>query len=105
MFRKKLTISPFCGATDTPVWTSGDICSWFQSQGGSICYELYYLCAMIFLRFTFFVTPADLLMVSLVAESFVIQVPAHIQALVGLGSGIEHVCDRTHVLPTYLSPI
>ena len=27
-------ISSFCGATDTPVWTSGDICPGFQRQGG-----------------------------------------------------------------------
>ena len=27
---------PFCGATDTPFWTSGEVCPGFQSQGGSL---------------------------------------------------------------------
>ena len=33
-FKKKLEdISPFCGATDTPVfWTPGDVSSGFQNQ-------------------------------------------------------------------------
>ena len=36
------------------------------------------------------VTPVDLLAVSMVAEPFLIHVIAHIQALMGLESGIEH---------------
>ena len=27
-------VSPVCGVTDTPVWTSGDVSSGFQSQSG-----------------------------------------------------------------------
>ena len=27
-------ISPFCGTTDTPVWTSGEVPYGFQSQSG-----------------------------------------------------------------------
>ena len=27
-------VSPFCGATDTLFWTSGDVSSGFQSQSG-----------------------------------------------------------------------
>ena len=35
-FYKKILedISPFCGATDTPVWTSSDVSSGLQSQSG-----------------------------------------------------------------------
>ena len=49
-------ISPFRGATDTPVLASGDACPRFQSQGGSL-----FAC---FLKFTSGATPADCIEVS-----------------------------------------
>ena len=37
-FKKKFLedMSPFCGATDTPVWTSGDVSSGFQRVGSAL---------------------------------------------------------------------
>ena len=39
-------IIPFCFATDTLLWTSGNICPGFQNQGGSLACVLYRLRAM-----------------------------------------------------------
>ena len=52
------------------VWTSGDVCPWFQIQGGSHC-----LCTLSpvhngIVRFTSGATPADLLAASMTAEQF-----------------------------------
>ena len=51
-------ISPFHAATDTPLWTSGNVCPRFQSQGGVI------------LRFTPDATPVDCTEVRMTAEPF-----------------------------------
>ena len=56
-------ISPFHGATDTPVL---DFCPGFQSQGGSLVCFL----ACVILRFTSGATPADCIEVSLAAKPF-----------------------------------
>ena len=63
-------ISPFCGATDTPVSDSGDVCPRFQSQSVFPC-----LCALLpgckgNLRFTSGATLADLLVASMAAKPF-----------------------------------
>ena len=52
---KKLEdISPFCGATDTPFWTSGDISSEFQSHSGQpyLCLAEAHTCVTSALRLT-----------------------------------------------------
>ena len=60
-------------------WTSGDGCPGFQSFGGFPCG---------FLRFTSGVTPADLLVFSMVSEKF--HQYTCVQALVELKSTIKH---------------
>ena len=47
-------------------WTSGDVYSGFQSQGGSLVYFL----ACVIIRFTFCVTYADCVGVNMAAEGF-----------------------------------
>ena len=49
----------FCRATDTLIWTSGDICPGFQSQSGFLCSHASSPVCNIFLRFMSGVTPAD----------------------------------------------
>ena len=53
-------LSPFCEATDTHVWTSGDVYPGFQSQGGSLVCFL----TCVILRFTSGAIPADCIEVS-----------------------------------------
>ena len=71
-FKKILeNVSPFCGATDTQFWTSGDVSSGFQSQSGQpySCFDggIHVTCSI---RFTSGVTPADLLVACMVAKPF-----------------------------------
>ena len=73
----------------------GDIFLGFQSQGGSHCLCAFLLVCFLpvcngFIRLSSVVTLADLLVTSVVAGTFLIYVPEHVQALVGLESGIEH---------------
>ena len=61
LFRKDR--NPLCGATDSPVWTSGNVCLGFQSQCDSLVCMLYHLCAMDSSD-----SPDDLLTASMVAK-------------------------------------
>ena len=75
-------ISPFSGATDTMLWTSGDI--WdldFKTEldFAPACNSL--------LRFTSGATPADLLVTSMAAQPF--HPHTYVQALVWFGPGIK----------------
>ena len=88
-------MSRFCGTTNTPVLTSGDVCPGFQSQG-----EFCQLHASLpvqnrFLRFTSNVTPANLLAASKATKLF----HPHfcIQTLVGVGSRIKLANLSEHV--------
>ena len=63
-------ISPFCRADDTLLWTSGDVCPGFQSQGGFPCLHASLAVNNGFLRFTSGVTPADCIEVTMAAEPF-----------------------------------
>ena len=65
--------SPFHEATDTPVLDFGPR---VLKPGSPACNEIH--------RFTSGVTPADLLMASISAEHFLIQILIHIEALMGL---------------------
>ena len=49
------TLVPVVGPLVSLFWTSGDICPWFQSQGGSSHFALLPACNG-FLRFTFSAT-------------------------------------------------
>ena len=77
-------ISPFFGATDTLFWTFGDICSGFQSQGGSPHLHALSPASNGFFRFTSGLAPAQLLAASMTAIPFSIHILAYIQVLVGL---------------------
>ena len=77
-------IGPFCGSIDAPFGTSGDICPAFQSHGGSLNLHALSPACNGFFRFTSGVTPADLLMASMVVKSFRIHILVHIEALDGL---------------------
>ena len=59
----------FMGPLIPLFWTSGDVCPWFQSQGDPLLACFIALCNG-FLRFSYGVTPADLLAASMAAEPF-----------------------------------
>ena len=93
-------MSPFCGATDTVVWTFDDVSSRFQSQigiGVSVTHSL---------GFTSGVTPADLFAASMAAKPSILHT---CKALVGLETGSYNATthdvrsDRPDALPTELS--
>ena len=85
--------------------TFGDTSPGFHSQGGFPCLHALSPVHNRFLRFTFGVTPADLLAANMAAEPF--DPHTCIQALVGLKSRIKHhgsyICDKTDDLPTELT--
>ena len=60
-------MSPLHGATEPLFWTSGDVCSGFQSQGGSL---FAYFLASVILRFTSGVSPTDFLMANMTVKPF-----------------------------------
>ena len=55
-------------------WTSGDVCSGFQSSGGFLARVdfllAHFLACILFLRFTSGVKPADCIEVSMAAKTF-----------------------------------
>ena len=63
-------ISPFCGPLIILFWTSGDIFSGFQSQGGSPHLHAPSPVSNRIFRFTSGTTPADLLAASMAADPF-----------------------------------
>ena len=90
-FLKKLRISvrPFCGATDTLFWNSGDICLGFKVRVDLFACMLHYLHAMDF-------SDSPLVQHLLTCwwtgycRGILIHVLAHIKTLVGLEPGIDH---------------
>ena len=77
------------------VWTSGDICSGFQSKGGFAHLPASSPVHNEFFRFTSGVTSADLLVASMTAEVF--HLHTWVQALVRLESIIKHAADSPYV--------
>ena len=75
--------------------TFGDICPGFQSHGGSLTSVLCHLHAMFFFRFTSGATSADLLVSSMVVESFEPHTCTCVQPLMGLNPGILFVIHWT----------
>ena len=55
------------------------------------------MCFVTFLRFTFGTTPADLLVASIAAKPILIYILAHIQAMVGLETGMECAAASQYV--------
>ena len=102
-------MSPFCGATDTPILNFWWCLLWVSKPEWVLPYlslaEAYVLCYM-FLRFTSGATPADLLAASMVAE---LSLPHTCKALVGLETRSYHAIThsvrsgRPDALPTELS--
>ena len=74
-------ISPFCGTTGTSVLDFWWYLPWVSKPGWIPFWWAY--CNR-FHRFTFGVTPTQLLMVNIATKPFLIHILAHIQALVGL---------------------
>ena len=82
-------INPFSGATDSPFWASGNICPGLQSQGGFPCLGALSPGCNGFLRFRSGVTPADLLVASMVAKPFW---TTYLHTSIGVAQAQDWVC-------------
>ena len=80
----------FLGPLIPLLWTSGDVCPGFQSQGGSLACFL----TCVFLRCTSGATPADCIEVNMAAEPFLIHIPADVSASIGGGLEPESMTVR-----------
>ena len=89
-------MSPFCWATDSLFWTSGDVSSGFQSQSGFCLIQAQQRCTCCYvthsLRFTSGVTPADLLAASITVK---LSLPHTCKTLVGLETRSYHAAAHS----------